>query len=63
MGTFGGESSEGTEVDGEVEVGAGEGLDYGEPEEEVTGGDPAWGDDVFAEEGDHDGTAAKDDCS
>ena len=42
-------ASEGAEVDGEVEVGAGEGLDEGEPEEEVPGRDPRFGDDVFAE--------------
>ena len=53
--------SEGAEVDCEVEVWAGEGLDDREAEEEVAGRDPAGGDDVFAEEGDDDGTAAEDD--
>lgn len=51
---------EGAEVDGEVVVGAGEGLDDGEAEEEVARGDPALGDDVFAQEGDDDGPAAED---
>ena len=36
----------GAEVDDEVEVGAGEGLDDGHAEEEVAGGDPAGGDNV-----------------
>ena len=49
------------EVDGEVEVGAGKGLDDGETEEEVAGGYPALGYDVFAEKGDDDRAAAKDD--
>ncbi len=55
---FGGERAQ---VDGEIEVGAGEGLDDGEAEEEVARGDPAGGDEVGAEEGDDDGAAAEDD--
>ena len=53
----------GAQVDAEIEVWAGEGLDDGEAEEEVAGGDPGilWGGDVGAEEGDDDGTAAEDD--
>lgn len=37
---------EGAEVDDEVEVGAREGLDDGDAEEEVAGGYPPGGDDV-----------------
>lgn len=52
---------EAAEVDCEVEVWTGEGLDDGEAEEEVPRRDPAGGDDVFAQEGDDDGAAAEDD--
>ncbi len=52
---------QGAEIDCEVEVWAGKGLDDGEAEEEVAGGDPAGHDDVFAQEGDDDGAAAEDD--
>ena len=58
----GAHDSERAEVDGEVEVGAGEGLDDGEAEQEVAGRDPAFVDDVFAQQGDHDRAAAEDDC-
>lgn len=53
--------SQTAEIDGEVEVRAGEGLDDGEADEEVAGGDPVLGDDVLAEERDDDGAAAEDD--
>ena len=49
------------EVDGEVVVWAWEGLDDGEAQEEVSGRDPAFGDDILAEEGDDDRTAAEND--
>ena len=57
----GSDDGEGAQVDREVEVGAGEGLDDREAEEEVARGHPARGDDVFAKEGDDDRAAAKDD--
>ena len=52
---------EGAEVDCEIEVWTWKGLDDGEAEEEVSRGDPAGGDDVFAEEGYDDRAAAEDD--
>jgi hypothetical protein len=56
-------SRQGAQVNGEVEVGPGEGLDERQADEEVARGDPAFEDDVFAEEGNDDGPAAKDDGS
>ena len=55
------DDGQGAEIDCEVEVGAREGLDDGEAEEEVAGGDPAREDDGLAQEGDDDGAAAEDD--
>jgi len=53
--------SQRAEVDAEVEVGAREGLDDGEAEQEVAARHPSGVDDVRAQQRDDDGAAAKDD--
>jgi hypothetical protein len=51
------------EVYGNIEIGAREGFDQGDADEEVARRDEARDHDVFSEEGDDDGAAAEDDGS
>lgn len=55
------DGSQTAQIDGEVEVRAGKGLDDREADEEIPCRDPRLGDDIFAEERDDDGAAAEDD--
>lgn len=52
---------EGAEVDGEVKVRARKGLNDGEAYQKFARRDPAVGNNVFAQQGDHDGASAEDD--
>lgn len=54
---------ESAQEDCKVEVGSWEGLNDGETDQEVTAGNPAWADDVRAEERDNNWASAEDDSS